>query len=109
MYHFLITNRCSAKAVTKKVGDLEMIVSWDVEKHTHISAIEENWVTKIMQKHKLEATLNPNINPHKVYSDINAEVAQTGGGVLCGSQKSLAGNIHRRYYFNDKYLNYSYK
>ena len=84
-------------AVTKKIGDIEMIKSWDVDKHTHISAIEENRVTNIVQKHKVDAIINPNINPHQVFANINAELAQTGGGVMTGSQKSLAGNIHRMY------------
>ena len=92
-YHY---TRCPAGATTTKVGETDYISHLEVEKHNHLSSIEDNRVVDVVQKHKKAAVLDKSMALRKMVANIRSELAARGGGVMPASQKSLASNIQKQ-------------
>jgi len=77
------------------VGETEYISRLEVEKHNHLSSIEDNRVVDVVQKHKIATALDTNIAPRKMVANIRSELAALGG-IMPASQKSLASNVQKK-------------
>ena len=96
-YHY---TRCLAGATTTKVGETEYISQLEMDKHNHLSSIEDNRVVDVVQKHKKAAVLDPSMVPRKMVANLRSELAAGGGGVMPASQKSLASNFQKKASFS---------